>query len=928
MRYQREVLQVDHSTSTNESIGKSLCEISERYNIGINVAEAAADDDMSDDDMLDEFSKISQNKKSIERAAIASNAQLESLGLPALSDESFNGGFGKPSRNHSFTQEGSFETIVFIFMKREVHLGSYLGEQDKTNLRATHPLIDHLYKMIEFYKISATNNPEKVDFSRLVMPDPNFTNQKEIPRERVRMFMSCLFQHNLDVAKVFRFAGDEYTGGYRNVKAAVERMRGLVDDDLIAGYVRLMISGSPSHFNAESTRDNFLLHWRQGNHKSVQDNSDIIQKSMNKLERNRYVIPFLSYIARFVPNLFLTPIHILQKADKDPRVIYDASRRFTALSRPINRMTSTHLGVELDCDYGKVLERLLIRIWNLRVTYPNQDIVIHANDVKSCFRQLKHHPDVAGAFSYIIEDMLYLSCGLTMGADFSPGSWEVLRRINEQLATNLFEDNTLVEKHRERLNRLKWSKKLGKGTAGDFVQAHRTAKHSGVLTQGGEPENTPHHMFVDDDLYADVYNIPRVEQTIAAGIESIFIMLGESAPDIRQDPISWDKLEEMIIHFLNKVLGQIINTRKMTVETPPEFVTKVVKLLETTWRGGSKPRKSFTVKEAENLAGVLAHISNTAPWLKHLMPQLYTSLASAIGTNTSWLICTNKHFRTQMKIAKEEALDEKGEMLKSFAQAEMARKVHNLDKVHFINKTLRAELDLIRQALSSNEISKATPIAHLIPDLIDAYAFGDSSLDAAGGWSIQMKFLWWIEWPDHIKSRTLRFVKDGSSGILIDINALEYATILINYAASIYYWVTENNRAKHNIHHPTVQIYADNKSAECWATKGCKRSLIGRRLGRLQCAMMIDNPVALATGHIDTKSNEIADRISRFKSETNTLIGLDTLMQEFPQLKNCRRFHPSQYLISLILDALSSEKPLDPLELKQRLLSNPGSLAL
>ena len=92
--------------------------------------------------------------------------------------------------------------------------------------------------------------------------------------------------------------------------------------------------------------------------------------------------------------------------------------------------------------------------------------------------------------------------------------------------------------------------------------------------------------------------------------------------------------------------------------------------------------------------------------------------------------------------------------------------------------------------------------------------------------------------------------------------------------------------------------------------------------------MMIDNPVALATGHIDTKSNEIADRISRFKSETNTLIGLDTLMQEFPQLKNCRRFHPSQYLISLILDALSSEKPLDPLELKQRLLSNPGSLAL
>jgi len=120
---------------------------------------------------------------------------------------------------------------------------------------------------------------------------------------------------------------------------------------------------------------------------------------------------------------------------------------------------------------------------------------------------------------------------------------------------------------------------------------------------------------------------------------------------------------------------------------------------------------------------------------------------------------------------------------------------------------------------------------------------------------------------------------------------------------------------------------ADNKSSESWATKGCKRSLIGRRLGRLQCTMMMNNPVGLDTGHVDTKANIIADKISRWKSQTDTLLGFDVLKQEFKQLKSCQRFHPSKELISLVLDALSSDKLINPLEVRELLLKHPGSLA-
>jgi hypothetical protein len=796
-----------------------------------------------------------------------------------------------------------------------------LEDNETATFRLVHPLVNHLYKMIQFYKDA---DPAKFDFSKLCEPAPRHASQKAIPSERVQLFTACLFHFDMNIGNVMRYVGDEYTGGYRNIQAAVEKMHSLgVDDDLISRYARLMLLGAPTHFVAESTRDNFLQYWRQGNNTSVAQYRDLVQKSMNKLDKNNYVMPFHSYVARFVPHIFLTPIHLLKRPGKDERVIYDASRRYNPLSVPINHMTSTQRGVELDCNYGQVLTRILERVWNLRISHPFRDIAIHANDVKSCFRQLKHHPDVMGAFSYIIEGVLFASCGLTMGSDFSPAVWEVCRRIIEQLAAALFDDKSLIAKHRERLNTLTWSKKLGKAKESDFVPAHATSVHKGVMGEDGQPINTPHHMFVDDDIYADVYCVDRIEQTIASGIEAVFIVLGESAINIRQDPIAWDKLAAMIIHFANVILGQLIDTRKMTIETPPDFISKVVTMLHTTW---GPHRKSFTVREAEVLAGQLNHISNTAPWLKHIMAHLYKSIAAALGSNKASLVSTNRHFREQIQLAKANAIVEASPLEVSFAQSETARLPHHSTKKHWILPTMKAELDLIRQALSADWVDKSSPIAHLISDIMDGEAHGDSSLKAAGGFSTHMKFWWYHEWPTSVRHKTLLHIPDGQSGDLIDINCLEYATVLINYAACMYYWVTLQNIDAKRIPYPKVLIKADNVSSEVWTVKGCKHSNIGRRLGRLQCAMMINNPVMLDTGRVDTKTNVIADRISRWECEADTSSGFLNLLQDFPQLRDCQRFHPSQELISLIWDALLNDKLVNPLEVNHILQSFPGRI--
>ena len=108
--------------------------------------------------------------------------------------------------------------------------------------------------------------------------------------------------------------------------------------------------------------------------------------------------------------------------------------------------------------------------------------------------------------------------------------------------------------------------------------------------------------------------------------------------------------------------------------------------------------------------------------------------------------------------------------------------------------------------------------------------------------------------------------------------------------------------------------------------KACKRSLEGRVLGRLHCALMINNPVGVNVGHVTSKDNEIADKISRFKNSHQALLGFPKLSQEYPQLRNCRRFQPNAELVSLILDASLHKKCIDPLQAARRLLADPGKI--
>jgi hypothetical protein len=147
----------------------------------------------------------------------------------------------------------------------------------------------------------------------------------------------------------------------------------------------------------------------------------------------------------------------------------------------------------------------------------------------------------------------------------------------------LFFDTSLVVKHHAVLDKIKWCCSLRGSRRPRFTTAFRDVLNPRVMDDTGTPAPTPHGVYVDDDIYLDIADPRRFKQAIAASTEAIFILLGASNTSLRQEPISWDKLHELLTAPVNRILGLVLDLRRLTISIPPEFTSATVTLLRSTW---------------------------------------------------------------------------------------------------------------------------------------------------------------------------------------------------------------------------------------------------------------------------------------------------------------------------------------------------------
>jgi hypothetical protein len=67
------------------------------------------------------------------------------------------------------------------------------------------------------------------------------------------------------------------------------------------------------------------------------------------------------------------------------------------------------------------------------------------------------------------------------------------------------------------------------------------------------------------------------------------------------------------------MLGLLIDTNRMIISIPDDYIQGVCLLIKSTWH---THRQQFTVKEAQELTGKLGHLAEGANWVFHLLTHL------------------------------------------------------------------------------------------------------------------------------------------------------------------------------------------------------------------------------------------------------------------------------------------------------------------
>jgi len=247
----------------------------------------------------------------------------------------------------------------------------------------------------------------------------------------------------------------------------------------------------------------------------------------------------------------------------------------------------------------------------------------------------------------------------------------------------------------------------------------------------------------------------------------------------------------------------------------------------------------------------------------------------------------------------------------NFAMKRAAHLVHHTKFQYNINKTMRQEIEFIREKLLPElNITRETPITHIIPRTPTFTCFGDSCLEGARGYCILLGFWWHIPFPEAVIQPTLKHKKENKHGLLILINVLEFVTVIINYCAALHFVTTT---LATDDPYPVLLNVTDNTLALSWTTGACKKSKVGRLLARFFCSLMINLPLGINSKWISTDDNKIADDISRIKRESVTkdsppFFDHSTLTQMYPDLIHCSSFMIQPELILFIWEIVLTER--------------------
>ena len=199
-------------------------------------------------------------------------------------------------RDKIYLTEAVFDQVLFVLVKREwLYKSAFDGA-------------------LEAMKIFTEGNPDReatifnvprlmqVNFLSLRIPRHNYATQAMIEPRQAWLLAACAVHYDLDFCLCARYLGGEYTVKWRDVKAILRTVRGLVSEVDLNPMRRILNHGYPAEFNLKEPAKNKEAFVRRGNNPSVKKKIEVVHKTMNDGERKSHVIPFPCWVVWASPN--------------------------------------------------------------------------------------------------------------------------------------------------------------------------------------------------------------------------------------------------------------------------------------------------------------------------------------------------------------------------------------------------------------------------------------------------------------------------------------------------------------------------------------------------------------------------------------------------------------------------------------------------
>ena len=680
-----------------------------------------------------------------------------------------------------------------------------------------------------------------------------------------------------------RWLGGEYTNRHRDwarvfqdilARPAIPAPASFPPPDFHRAY-RVFTEGVPLCGNYVGNQDELAERQRYDNHPAIGKNSVQVEKKFAGEEGKSFHLILPRFLVSFLPGLFLSPLQWEVRKGKG-RICVDCTNGPHPSSGAPNSFIPKPSAINADaCPpvyYSDALQRHLVRLWRMRMTRPEEDILQHCDDLDSAFRRILYHPDLALVFAYVFTDFLIIPVGQVFGSRSAPSYFSLTSDIRAYVATtrDLTSDRplaALAAAAQVQPLPAQWSPSLL------LAPALADTAHS-PLSQL-EQSTDGHSTFVDDNgVVAFRSNIRRA---LHQSIESAYMLYGYPAEDRRDSCIS---AEKWIVDVTPKMeyLGLIIDSRALTVTWP---LTKRLQLRseiqELLARG--KGRSAAKPKELASVLGKLRSASRLAPW-GH-----YISWSIQLALTTAARAARNKpaHFWRYGSIR--------------------------------LLKDVRSDLREVVRYLNEPEFSPTWTrlIALLVHRAATLTCLSDASYGGIGGWfHAPVSWMWRLVYDDLVRFKFDMKPIDKASeprdpnDVGLHINPLEFIGTIINLWLAIK-WAQRNPSC------PTghiLALFADNTSAVSWLhftaiTPNSKY----RHLARVASALLVaaaNLTMRVQPQHIAGLKNGEADCLSRLKNGRN-VPSWDAVIAECSQLGMCHICLLPSKLLTILASLISSE---------------------